>query len=194
VIQSSPIRKYCYVPGGKKIQSSLDTTVVSGTLRSAAISQLNRIASSPEVLIHEWLRFTRTKITLCRIALLNRQDHLHEPAEQLYKKRMKSGFCFLTTSAVLDETANALCDPAFKPSVITFFHIIKNSPRVEIVFVDPGLWSKGWALCEQRPDKAWSLTGCISFEVIREQKIHDALTSERHFVQAGYQALLMEEE
>lgn len=132
MIQSSPIRKYCYVPGGKKIQSSLDTTVVSGTLRSPAISQLNRIASSPGVLIHEWLRFTRTKITLCRIALLNRQDHLHEPAEQLYKKRMKSGFCFLTTSAVLDETANALCDPAFKPSVITFFHNIKNSPGLRL--------------------------------------------------------------
>ncbi|MCX6699459.1 MAG: hypothetical protein NTV68_05965 [Methanomicrobiales archaeon] len=56
--------------------------------------------------------------TVCWIALLNRQDHLHETADQLYKKQMKSGSWFLTTSAVIDETANALCDPAFKPSVI----------------------------------------------------------------------------
>lgn len=69
-----------------------------------------------------------------------------------------------------------------------------DSTRVEIVFVDPILWSKGWTLYEQRPDKAWSLTDCISFEVMREQKIHDALTSDRHFVQAGFRALLMKVE
>ena len=132
--------------------------------------------------------------TVCWIALLNRQDHLHEAADQLYKKRMKSGVRFLTTSAVLEETANALCDPIFKPSVITFFHNIENSNRVEIVFVDPVLWSKGWALYEQRVDKAWSLTDCISLEVMRERRIHDALTSDRHFVQAGFDALLIEEE
>ncbi|MDO9326316.1 MAG: PIN domain-containing protein [Methanoregula sp.] len=132
--------------------------------------------------------------TVCWIALLNRQDRLHEPADQLYKKRMKTGFRFLTTSAVIEETANALSDPLFKSSVIMFFHNIEISTRVEIVFVDPILWSKGWALYEQRLDKAWSLTDCISFEVMREQKIHDALTSDHHFEQAGFRALLGEEE
>ena len=132
--------------------------------------------------------------TACWIALLNRQDHLHESADQLYKKQMKSGWRFLTTSAVLEETANALCDPLFKPSVITFFHNIENSPRVEIVFVDPVLWSKGWALYEQRCDKSWSLTDCISLEVMREQKIQEALTSDRHFEQAGFRALLLDVE
>jgi hypothetical protein len=52
---------------------------------------------------------------------------------------------------------------------------------------------KGWALYEQRLDKAWSLTDCISLEVMREWNIHDALTSDRHFAQAGFRALLMEE-
>ncbi|MEI7858170.1 MAG: PIN domain-containing protein [Methanomicrobiales archaeon] len=132
--------------------------------------------------------------TVCWIALLNRQDRLHEPADQLYKKRMKAGFRFITTSAILDETANALCDPVFKPSVITFFHNIQDSTRVEIIFVVPVVWSKGWALYKHRLDKAWSLTDCISFEVMREQKIQDALTSDHHFVQAGFRALLLDEE
>ena len=132
--------------------------------------------------------------TVCWIALLNRQDSLHEPADHLYKKRMKAGFRFLTTSAVLEETANALCDPLYKSSVVRFFHTLEKSSRVEIVFVDPILWSKGWTLYEERPDKAWSLTDCISLEVMREQKIHDALTSDHHFEQAGFRALLGEEE
>lgn len=130
--------------------------------------------------------------TVCWIALLNRQDRLHEPADQHYKKLMKTGFRFLTTSAVLEETANALCDPLYKSAVVTFFHTLEKSSRVDIVFVDPVLWSKGWLLYEQRPDKAWSLTDCISLEVMREQKIYDALTSDHHFEQAGFRALLLD--
>lgn len=132
--------------------------------------------------------------TVCWIALLNRQDSLHHRADQVYKNQMRSGCHFLTTSAVLEETANALCEPMFKPAVIRFFHNIENSSRVEIVFVDPVLWSKGWTLYEQRTDKAWSLTDCISLEVMEERGIHDALTSDRHFVQAGFNMLLMEHE
>jgi hypothetical protein len=132
--------------------------------------------------------------TVCWLALLNQQDHLHEQADRLYKQLMKSGFIFVTTSAVLDETANALCSPSFKRSVIAFFHTIRKSQRIEIVFIDTRLWSKGWELYEERLDKAWSLTDCISFVVMQERTIHDALTRDRHFIQAGYQALLESEE
>jgi hypothetical protein len=50
---------------------------------------------------------------------------------------MRSGTRFVTTTSVLDETANALCDPAFKPSVITFHRKLETSSRVEIIFIDP---------------------------------------------------------
>ena len=131
--------------------------------------------------------------TGCWIALLNRHDNLHKTADALYKDRMESGSCFVTTSSVLIETSNALCRPAFKPSVIAFRRRLESSPRVEIVFVDPDLWSKGWSIYETRLDKAWSLTDCISLAVMKEQGISDALTGDRHFVQAGYRALLAED-
>jgi predicted nucleic acid-binding protein len=44
-----------------------------------------------------------------------------------------------------------------------------------------------------RPDKAWSLTDCISFEVMREAGLTDALTADEHFRQAGFRAVLLEE-
>ena len=107
--------------------------------------------------------------TVCWIALLNQQDHFHEAADQRYKKLMKSGTCFVTTSSVLEETANALCDPAFKPSVLAFHHNLEISSWVEIIFIDPLLWSKGWALYEERKDKSWSLTDCISISIMQER-------------------------
>ncbi len=131
--------------------------------------------------------------TACWIALLNKRDHLHKTADTLYKRQMESGSSLVTTSSVLAETSNALCHPAFKPSVIAFRRRLESSPRVEIVFVDPDLWSKGWNIYETRLDKAWSLTDCISFAVMKEQGLSDALTGDWHFVQAGYHALLAED-
>jgi uncharacterized protein len=37
---------------------------------------------------------------------------------------------------------------------------------------------------------SWSLTDCISFEVMRARGISDALTGDHHFAQAGFRVLL----
>jgi hypothetical protein len=49
------------------------------------------------------------------------------------------------------------------------------------------------ALFESRPDKARSLTDCWSFVVMRARQLTGALTTDQHFLQAGYRALLLEE-
>lgn len=38
--------------------------------------------------------------------------------------------------------------------------------------------------------KQWSLTDCISFVVMRDGGLQDALTGDHHFEQAGFKALL----
>jgi predicted nucleic acid-binding protein len=43
---------------------------------------------------------------------------------------------------------------------------------------------------ERAQDKEWSLTDCISFLLMRERGIHEALTHDHHFEQAGFVALL----
>jgi len=46
------------------------------------------------------------------------------------------------------------------------------------------------ALYEQSSDKEWSLTDCSSFLIMRELKITEALAHDKHFEQAGFDALL----
>ena len=41
-----------------------------------------------------------------------------------------------------------------------------------------------------RQDKDCSLTDCVSFVIMREAGLQEALTGDRHFEQAGFQALL----
>jgi len=56
--------------------------------------------------------------------------------------------------------------------------------------VDEQWATRGFALLEQRQDKRWSFTDCISFAVMKQMKIADALTGDHHFEQAGFRALL----
>ncbi len=48
------------------------------------------------------------------------------------------------------------------------------------------LYRRGLDLYAQRADKGWSLTDCISFVVMAEEGLREALTGDRHFAQAGY--------
>jgi len=128
--------------------------------------------------------------TVCWIALLNKDDELHELSNNEYKHLLKRGFHLVTTTAVLNELANALCKPLFRQTVIEFYHKLKKSSCIDIIFVDNTLWESGWQLYEQRPDKEWSLTDCISIVIMQKQNITDVLTKDKHFIQAGFKALL----
>ena len=59
-----------------------------------------------------------------------------------------------------------------------------------VVPASEDLFNRGEALYAARPDKDWSLTDCISFVVMRDREIAEALTGDHHFEQAGFTALL----
>ena len=47
-------------------------------------------------------------------------------------------------------------------------------------------------LYRERPDKLWGLTDCVSFVVMQDHRLIDAVTTDEYFVQAGYRALMIE--
>lgn len=47
-------------------------------------------------------------------------------------------------------------------------------------------------LYSTRSDKEWDLIDCISFVVMQDHGITEALAADQHFVQAGFRALLRE--
>jgi uncharacterized protein len=120
------------------------------------------------------------------IAWLNPRDDAHALVTA-YLDRFTGRL--VTTEWVLMELADALSTPEARSTVVAFLQAVRTDPLFDIVGYLSAVYQAGFHLFAARPDKAWSLTDCISFEVMRERGLSDALTADRHFEQAGFRAL-----
>jgi predicted nucleic acid-binding protein len=125
--------------------------------------------------------------TFFLLAAINPADTYHEQA--LAWSDAYDG-PFLTTAWVITEVADALAGPAHRRIFATYYEALRAEERVRIIPPDAACWERGLRLYFERPDKEWSLTDCISFTVMREEGLTEALTGDRHFEQAGFSALL----
>jgi predicted nucleic acid-binding protein len=94
----------------------------------------------------------------------------------------------VTTDAVLTEVADVLCRSDQRRWAVEAVRDVRSDPAITSVPGGAQLFSRGFELYGSRPDKDWSLTDCISFIVMKEQKINRALTADLHFVQAAFRA------
>ncbi len=124
------------------------------------------------------------------IALLVPRDALHEPAVRWSEAVQEK---LLLTEYVLWETINYLSPLADRPKAYLLVDEIDGNPAFEFVHASPELFRAGMALHLARADKAWSLTDCISFHIMKERGITKALAYDEHFQQAGFAALLRSE-
>ena len=120
------------------------------------------------------------------LALLRADDPVH-PCALTESRVVRS---VITTEFVLLELGNACARAADHADFLALVAGLRASLRATIVPLDSQLLDRGMQLMGERWDKDWSLTDCISFVVMKEQDIHNALTADRHFEQAGFTALL----
>lgn len=121
------------------------------------------------------------------IALVSERDQYY--ARALDATREWRG-PLVTTRWVITEWANAAAGSDTRRLVAGWYHAATGNPLITIFSDDNELFERGMTLYAQRSDKDWSLTDCISFVVMRERGITDALTADRHFEQAGFVAPL----
>ena len=120
------------------------------------------------------------------LALLRRDDPAH--ARALAEARLRREV--LTTEFILLELGNACARAKDHGDFVELLSSLQASPRITVISLDSQLLARGLKLFDQRRDKDWSLTDCISFVVMQDEEIHEALTGDQHFEQAGFVALL----
>ncbi len=122
-------------------------------------------------------------------ALLNPRDDYHNRAKTLFP-RVRTAAEVWVTEAIFVEVGNALS--AFnRNSAVQFIQQCYRTDNIKIVSIDTTLLMQALTLYHSRSDKTWGLTDCISFVVMQQQNLTDAATSDRHFIQAGFRALML---
>lgn len=122
-------------------------------------------------------------------ALFNRRDSLHARAVAWQRALTASSSRILMTEAILWEFLNSLSVPPVRVRAVQGYRHIHADPRIEVINFDAPLTVAALELYESHTDKGWGVTDCLSFWIMRERSLTEALTADHHFQQAGFVAL-----
>lgn len=124
------------------------------------------------------------------LAILSSSDSLHSSATLVYEKLLLDGVKLVTHEGVLLEVGNGFAGSKMRRQAYLLRQKIKRTEFIELVPVSEPLIAAGWELFVQRPDKDWGIVDCISFSLMTDLGISEALTADKHFEQAGFTKLL----
>jgi predicted nucleic acid-binding protein len=121
------------------------------------------------------------------IAVENADDQYHKTASKHWRDLLKSPpRALVTTTFVLAEVVTLLNNRRLHSKAVELGNNLLSSRVFNIVHVDEELFYEAWGYFQKHKDKRYSLTDCVSFVLMQKLEIREALTFDRHFLQAGF--------
>ena len=125
------------------------------------------------------------------IALENRSDPHHQRAKELDRELFDQAALLVLHWGILLEIGDGYARFSRRGKANDLFHRILNEERYQVVPLTQDLLDEAFANYLARSDKEWGLTDCVSFALMDEAGMAEALTADVHFRQAGFTALLL---
>lgn len=132
--------------------------------------------------------------TAFALALANVNDLLHVRAVILADQLEAQAARLITSRPVLLEIGNSLAKLRYRSAATRILTSLEADPSVKIIALTDELYHDALYLYSERSDKEWGLVDCVSFIIMQDRGITEALTPDRHFEQAGFRALLCQDE
>ena len=127
--------------------------------------------------------------TLYWVAIALPKDQWREPA--LKAKQNLGDVVIVTSDEVPSEFLNGLRKSAkLREIAVRIVRKIQRNPNVKVVPQTRESFLRGLVRYESRPDKEYSLTDCISMDVMESEGIREVLTNDHHFQQEGFTVLI----
>jgi predicted nucleic acid-binding protein len=123
-------------------------------------------------------------------ALADQADPVHGAAERCVARLVKAGVGLVLTDYIVDEACTLAKARAGGYAAVQLLEIIDRSEAFRWIWIGEQRFESAKSYFRKHSDHGYSFTDCTSFMVMRELRLRDALTSDRHFVQAGFQTLL----
>lgn len=124
------------------------------------------------------------------VALLNPSDNLYSKVIQLAKALQPAHI--VTSEMVLTEVLNDFSKRGkyLRDLASELIRDLRSHPNTTIITQTSRQFEQAFILYTQRQDKQWSHTDCVSFNIMEENGIAEALAYDKHFAQAGFTALM----
>ena len=119
--------------------------------------------------------------------LVDKSDPQYAAACAVQDEWLADGGVLLSSDYVMDETLTLLRARLSMEVAEQWWESAEASPRIRWEWIDPARAEKARHWFFRWKDKEFSFTDCSSFVVMKERRIRAALTSDRHFIQAGFQ-------
>ncbi len=116
-------------------------------------------------------------------------EPVHKRAAAARDRWLEEGGVLVTTDYVADETLTLLRLRFGLKVAEAWWRQVDGSLRLRWEFVSLARADRAREMFFRFADKAFSFTDCTSFVIMRELKLREALTTDRHFAQAGFLTL-----
>lgn len=123
------------------------------------------------------------------VACADRSDPAHGKCVACRDAQLRAGAVLLTTDYLVDETLTLLRLRLGLGAAEEWWQRVSDSRRVVTAEVDRDLREDALRWFFRYEDKEFSFTDCTSFALMKREKLREALTTDRHFKQAGFQVL-----
>ncbi len=120
------------------------------------------------------------------IAVESADDQHHKTASTHWRDLLKSSRPLVTSSYVLVEVVTLLNNRRLHSKAVELGNNLLSSRLFNVVHVNEELFYEAWSYFQKHKDKRYSLTDCVSFVLMEKLGIEEALTFDKHFVQAGF--------
>ena len=123
-------------------------------------------------------------------ALVSPESESHQLAVEIMQEAARQKRRAITTDYIIDETATLLRARGLSKLLVEFFRLTEESQALSIEWTDPDHFSAARKFMLKHLDQEFSFTDCVSFIVMKELRLTDALATDNHFRIAGFNPLL----
>jgi predicted nucleic acid-binding protein len=123
-------------------------------------------------------------------ALMSPGSKSHDVAVKIMRDVAREHRRMVTTDYIIDETATLLRARGLRNLLVEFFRVVDQSQALTVEWTSPDRFSAARKFLLKHLDQEFSFTDCLSFIVMRELGLVDALATDKHFRIAGFNPML----
>ncbi|MDC0935452.1 PIN domain-containing protein [Pirellulales bacterium] len=120
------------------------------------------------------------------VALENRDDPSHHRAQDLDRELLAADARLVLHWGILLKLGDGYARLGRRAKGIDLLARFHAEQGYEIRSIHDGLLQEAINLYRERVDKEWGLTDCMSFVIMQQEGITEALTADRNFEQTGF--------